>query len=116
MAQKTMLLTINHAPHGSVHCVEGLRAAMGMISTPDEHNVSIVFLGDGAFSVLAGVERNEAARYMATLAEWSCRLAVEKESLEAAGIRPDEIASDVEIIPRAEVLSLIGGADFVIDF
>ena len=38
MVQKTVLLTINHVPHGSVFCAEGLRTAVGVISTMDEHN------------------------------------------------------------------------------
>ena len=116
MAQKTVMLTINHAPHGSVFCTEGLRAALGVISTPDEHDTVVVFLGDGAYSALAGVDRSEAARYIATLSEWGYRLTVETESLEMAGIRDDEVAPDVEIVPRTRVLALLAAADFVIDF
>ncbi len=117
MAQKNVLITINHAPHGSIFCAEGLREAMGVISTPDEHNVVVVFLGDGAYAALAGVDRSdEVARSIAALAEWGYKLEVEMESLESAGIQSHEVAPDVEIIPRTKLLDQIGASDFVVDF
>ena len=116
MAQKTVMLTINHAPHGSIFCAEGLRTAMCVISTMEEHNAIVVFLGEGALAVLGGVERGETSRYLATLDEWECRRTVEMESLEKAGIRADEVVTDMEILRRAEVRALVETADFVIDF
>jgi sulfur relay (sulfurtransferase) DsrF/TusC family protein len=116
MAQKTVMLTINHAPHGSGFCAEGLRTAMGVISTMDEHSAIVVFLGEGAWAAPVGVDRGEASRYLATLVEWGCLRAVEMESLEKAGIRTDEVAPDIAIIRRAAIRALLETADFVIDF
>jgi sulfur relay (sulfurtransferase) DsrF/TusC family protein len=116
MAQKAVLLTISHAPHGNVLWAEGLRTAVGIISATDEHTVTVVFLGQGAFAALACLDRRETGRYLATLAEWDCRVAVEGESLQAAGIGTDEVAPDVEVIPRAALRAMVASADFVIDF
>lgn len=116
MGQKTFLITINHAPHGSIFYVEGLRTAVGMISTMDEHNATVLFLGDGAWAALAGMDRSETNRHIATLAEWGNKQVVEQESLERLGIRADEVSHDVEIVPRIQILALLNTADFVVDF
>ncbi len=116
MPPKAVLLTINHAPHGSVLYAEGLRVAMGVMSTTDEHTIEVVFVGDGAYAALEGVDRSLIARYVATLAEFGCGLKVEEESLTGAGIRPDEVAPDFTIVPRSTLLTLLDAADFVVDF
>ncbi len=116
MAQKHVLFTLNHAPYGSIWYTEGLRAVVGVTSGIDEHTVDVVYLGDASYFVLKGVERTDSAKYLGTLAKLGYRLKVERESLAARGIDAKEIAEDVEIIPRAEVLALVQKADVTIDF
>jgi tRNA 2-thiouridine synthesizing protein C len=116
MAQKQVLITFNHAPYGSIWYTEGLRAAVGATSGIDEHLVDVVYLGDGAYFALKGVDRTDSAKYIYTLARLRCKLRVEKESLEARGISEEEVADDIEVIPRPEVLSLMRKADVTIDF
>jgi sulfur relay (sulfurtransferase) DsrF/TusC family protein len=113
---KHILLMINHAPHGSIHFSEGLRAATGLIASTDELNISVVFLGEGVYAALSGLERGEAAKYVATLAEWGFGLSAESESLAEREIPVGELAADVKVISRAQVLDLIRAADFTIDF
>lgn len=116
MAQKHVLFTINHAPYGSIWYTESLRAVVGVTSGIDEHTVDVVYLGDGAYFALKGVDRTDSAKYIGTLAGMDYRLSVEKESLAAKGIREDELAPDIQIISRGDVLALIGKADVTIDF
>lgn len=116
MAQKHVLFTINHAPHGSIWYNEGLRAVVGVLSGIDEHTVDVVYLGDGAYFALKGVDRTDSAKYLGTLAKLDYRLKVERESLEARGIGEDEVAEDVAIVPRSEMLALVQKADATIDF
>lgn len=116
MAQKQVLLTLNHAPHGSIFYAEGLRAAVGVTAGVDEHSIVVVFLGEGAYAALKGFDRSETARYIGTLADWDYGLKVERESLEVRGISADEVAPDIEIVPRLKVLALLRAADFTIDF
>lgn len=116
MAQKHVLFTLNHAPYGSIWYTEGLRAVVGVTSGLDEHTVDVVYLGDGAYFALKGVERTDSAKYLGTLAKLGYRLKVERESLAARGIREEEVAEDVEIIPRSQVLELVQRADVTIDF
>ena len=116
MAQKRILFTINHAPFGSIHYTEGLRAAVGATSGVDEHQVDVVYLGDGVYFALQKVDRKDSAKYIETLAQSGCRFKAERESLEARGIGREELASDIEVISRDAVRALVAQADFTADF
>lgn len=116
MAQKNVVVTINQAPYGSIYYTEGLRAAVGVTSGVDENKVAVVYLGDGAYFTLLGVDRKDTDRYIGTLRKLGSRLVVEKESLKEKGIKEHEVAPDFEMVSRKEVFELINEADFVIDF
>jgi tRNA 2-thiouridine synthesizing protein C len=116
MAQKHVLFTLNHAPYGSIWYTEGLRAVVGVTSGIDEHTVDVLYLGDGAYFALKGVDRADSAKYLGTLAKQDYHLKVERESLAKRGISDGDVAEDVEIIPRSRVLELILLADATIDF
>lgn len=116
MAQKTVMVTISHAPHGSIFYAEGLRATVGVMAGVDEHRTVVVFLGDGAYATLKELDRSEAGRYIASLLGWGSELRVERESLEQRGIETGEVCADVGIIPRAQVLALLDAADLTIGF
>ena len=116
MAQKHVLITMNHAPYGSIYHTEGLRAVVGATSGIDEHSVDVVYLGDGVYFALKGVDRSDSAKYIGTLAKGGNRLKAERESLEARGIGKAELAEDIDVISRSDVLALINKADVTIDF
>ncbi len=116
MGQKHVLFTINHAPYGSIWYTEGLRAVVGVTSGIDEHTVDVVYLGEGAYFALKNVERTDSAKYLGTLAKLDCQLKVERESLASLGIAESEIAEDIKIISRLELLALVQKADATIDF
>lgn len=116
MAQKNVVVTMNQAPYGSIYYTEGLRAAVGVTSGVDENKVAVVYLGDGVYFALFGVDRKDTDKYIGTLHKLGSRLVVERESLKEKGIKEHEVAPDFEIVSRKEVLELINGADFVIDF
>ena len=116
MAQKRILFTINHAPYGSIHYTEGLRAVVGATSGIDEHKVDVVYLGDGVYFALKKTDRRDSAKYIGTLAQSGCQLKAERESLEARKIAPEELAEDIEVISREEVRTLVAQADFTAAF
>jgi sulfur relay (sulfurtransferase) DsrF/TusC family protein len=116
MAEKSVVVTMHHAPFGTTHYTEGLRAAVGVTAGIDEHQVEVVFLGDGVLYTLKDVERTDSLHYLSTLKDLGARLYVEAESLEARSIETGALAEDVEVIPRSRVLELLLGADHTIDF
>ncbi|MDP2726657.1 MAG: DsrE family protein [Dehalococcoidia bacterium] len=116
MAQKHVLFIFNHDPYGSIWYTEGLRAVVGVTSGIDEHSVDAVYLGDGVNFLRKDVDRTDSAKYLGTLAKLGTRLKAEKESLDARGIKAADLAPDVDVVPRSQVVELIQKADFTIDF
>src|SRR3972149_7947207 len=116
MGQKHVLFTINSAPYGSIWYTEGLRAVVGVTSGIDEHTVDIVYLGDGVNFLRKDVDRTDSNKYLGTIAKLGTRLKAEKESLDARGIKPADLAPDVDVITRSQVVDLIHKADLTIDF
>lgn len=116
MAQRHIVFTINRAPVGSVYFAEGLRATVGATAGTDEHTVDVIYLGDGVYFALKGVDRTDTAKYIETLAAQGCKLKVERESLDERGISHDALAGDLEVIGRAAALKLITDADFTAAF
>ncbi len=116
MGQKHVLITFNHAPYGTIYYTEGLRAAVGVTSGIDEHTVDVVYLGDGVYFALKGVDRKDTAKYLGTLAAAGYKLRAVEESLTARGISKADLADDIEVIPRSRLLELIGKADATMDF
>ncbi|MEE8473200.1 MAG: DsrE family protein [Dehalococcoidia bacterium] len=116
MGQKHVLITFNHAPYGTIYYTEGLRAAVGVTSGIDEHTVDVVYLGDGVYFTLKGVDRKDTNKYLGTLSAAGYKLQAVEESLTARGISKADLASDIEVISRSRLLELIGKADATMDF
>jgi sulfur relay (sulfurtransferase) DsrF/TusC family protein len=114
--EKNVVVIINHAPHGSIFFLEGLRAAMGLIASTDELNITILFLGEGVWGALSGLDRGDGSKYIATMAEWGFRLNAESESLAERGINTHNMAQDVEIIQRSQAIKLLHTSDFTLSF
>jgi sulfur relay (sulfurtransferase) DsrF/TusC family protein len=114
--RKTTLVMLTHPPHGTLHFLEGLRAAMGLASSIDECSLMVAFLGDGCLGSLAALERGEAEQHIATLTELGCRLQVERESLDARSIADVEVAPGIDIIPRSDLVARLRTVDFVVGF
>ncbi|TAK35349.1 MAG: sulfur oxidoreductase [Chloroflexota bacterium] len=116
MPQKHVVFTFNRAPYGSIFYNEGLRAVVGVTSGVDEHTMDVVYLGDGVYFTNKDVDRADSGRYLGTLAKAGVKLKAEQEALEERGLTASDLAEDVEIVPRREVLTLINKADVTIDF
>lgn len=116
MGQRRILFTINHAPFGSIHYTEGLRAVLGATSGIDEHEVDVLYLGDGVYFALRGVDRSDTLKYIDTLAQGGRTLKADQVSLEERGIAHEDLAADVEVISRSAVRDLVAKADFTVGF
>lgn len=115
--EKNILFLFMRAPFGSIQYTEGLRAVVGMMSGLDEHKVTCIYLGDGAFYALKGSDKSESAGYVKTIADISgTDYLVEKESLEERGIGEDELDEMFKTVSRDEIAKLIAENDMVIDF
>jgi sulfur relay (sulfurtransferase) DsrF/TusC family protein len=116
LAEKKVIVSFNHAPYGTIFYTEGLRAAVGVTAGLDEHSVNSVFLGDGVYFTLKDVNRDDSSKYLTTLSDMGSKLYAEEESLQERNISTDQVADDVEVVPRSRVLELFREADCNIDF
>ena len=116
MAQKNVLVLFTHAPHGTIWYAEGLRATVGATAGIDEHVAEVLFLGDGAYAALKGVDRTQTTRYLGTLSALDSVPKVDEESLRARRIDRADLADDVEVVLRSQVLAMIERAGVTVDF
>jgi len=116
MATKKLLYHFNRLPYGTVFHTEGWRAAVGATAGIDEHEVTILLQGDGIYYALKEASRAENLGYEGTLKKAGTKYYVVKEDLEARGISHDEVANDMNLIPRADTGKLYHEADFNLDW
>ena len=116
MASNKVLVMFLNRPFGTIHYVEGMRAALGIASGWDEHEVTLLFLGEGAYYSLKGVSRTDALKYINTLEKLGFSLRVERESLQQLGIEENEVDDLFSIVSRDEVFEMFKEHDFTVDF
>ena len=114
MAQKHVAVLLTHAPYGDIYYTEGLRAVVGLTSGIDEHTVEVIYVGDGVYFTLKGVDRTDSARYIGSLDKGGYRLKAVEESLAERGIKKNELAADIEVISRSQVVALLSKADHTV--
>jgi tRNA 2-thiouridine synthesizing protein C len=127
--KKTFMFMNRKAPYGTIYALEVLETVL--ISAAFEQNASIVFVDDGVFQIKKGQDtkavnmKNFSPTYRIIESEkedaeededidmvW--RIIVEKESMEARGLTPDDFVVDVEVLSSAELADLIEQQDVVI--
>ena len=115
--EKNILFMFLRTPFGSIFYTEGLRAVVGMMSGLDEHKVTCVYMGDGAYYTLKGSDKSESAGYVKTISDISeTHYYVEKESLAERGISESELDEMFEVVSRDDVAKLIAENDVIFDF
>lgn len=116
MATRKVLYHFNRPPFGTVFYTEGMRAAVGATAGIDEHEVSILFQGDGVYYCLKDADRAENQGYEGTLKKAGVNYFAVEEDLKARGVGKDELADDITVVPRAETWKLYDEADFNLDW
>ena len=116
MSQKRVLFIFYRPPFGTIHYSEGLRAAIGMTIGRDNHEVDVLYLGDGVYFALRDVDRGETLYYLNMLLDEGCLPKVAEESLAHRGIIRADVARDMEVVSRLQALELIAEADITFDF
>ena len=133
-AVKKFLYINRRAPHGSNYAQEGLE--MAMVGAAFEQEVAIAFIDDGVFQLKRGQNpagaglKNFTAAFGA-LGDHDIRdIFVERESLEARGLRAEDLLqlvfedengkraekSAVQIVGRDELAEIIARQDVLLNF
>jgi tRNA 2-thiouridine synthesizing protein C len=117
---KKFMFVNRKAPHGTIYALEGLEVVL--ISAAFDQDVSLAFLDDGVYQLLKGQEtrslevKNFSPTYRALEGYDVEKLYVERESLEARGIREEQLLVPVQVVSAKEMAELMEQQDVVIGF
>ena len=133
MAKKFLYIN-RKAPFGTIYALESLEVVL--ISAAFEQDVSLAFIDDGVFQLMAGQDtagigmKNFSRTYKA-LGDFEIKkLYVERESLEARGLTLDDLQAitwedenedyaekpSIHLVSRSEMAGIIASQDVVLSF
>jgi tRNA 2-thiouridine synthesizing protein C len=117
---KKFLFVNRKAPYGSVYALEGLEVVL--ISAAFDQDVGLAFLDDGVYQLAKGQNtkaietKNFSPTYRALEGYDIEKLYVERESLEARGLKEEDLLVDVQVLGAAEMAALMDEMDVMISF
>lgn len=117
---KKFMFVNRKAPHGTIYALEGLEVVL--ISAAFDQDVSLAFLDDGVYQLLKGQEtkslevKNFSPTYRALEGYDVEKLYVERESLEARGIKVEQLLVPVQAVSAKEMTELMEAQDVIIGF
>jgi len=117
---KKFMFVNRKAPHGTIYALEGLEVVL--ISAAFDQDVSLAFLDDGVYQLLKGQEtkalevKNFSPTYRALEGYDVEKLYVERESLEARGIKAEQLLVPVQVVSAKEMTELMEAQDVIVGF
>jgi tRNA 2-thiouridine synthesizing protein C len=117
---KKFMFVNRKAPYGTIYALEGLEVVL--ISAAFDQDVSLAFLDDGVYQLVKGQQtkalevKNFSPTYRALEGYDVEKLYVERESLEARGIREDQLLVPVQVVGAEEMAQLMEQQDVIIGF
>ena len=115
---KKFMYVNRRAPYGTIYALEILESVL--IAAAFEQDTSVAFLDDGVFQIKKGHDpkglgmKNFSPTYRALAGYDIEKLYVEKESMEARGLKADDFVVKVQIMPAAELSKLMAAQDVII--
>lgn len=116
-AKKFMFVT-RRPPYGTIYALENLE--MVLITGAFDQDVTVVFMDDGVFQIAKGQDtkainmKNFSPTFRALEGYDIEKLYVEKESIEARGLTPDDFVVPVQVLAAEEISALMAEQDVVI--
>ncbi|HEU5338521.1 MAG TPA: sulfurtransferase complex subunit TusC [Sulfuricaulis sp.] len=117
---KKFLYINRKAPYGTIYALESLEVVL--ISAAFDQDVSLAFLDDGVYQVVKGQHtkpidvKNFSPTYRALEGYDIEKLYVEKESMEARGLKEEDFIVPVKVIDTAEMAELMQSQDVIMSF
>jgi tRNA 2-thiouridine synthesizing protein C len=117
---KKFMFVNRKPPYGTIYALESLEVVL--IAATFDQDVSLVFVDDGVYELLKGQNtkaagiKNFSPTYRALDGYDVEKLYVERESLEARGLSPDDLVVPVEVLSSAEMADLMAEQDVVLSF
>jgi tRNA 2-thiouridine synthesizing protein C len=117
---KKFLYVNRKAPYGTIYALESLEVVL--IAAAFDQDVSLAFLDDGVYQVVKGQHtkgidvKNFSPTYRALEGYDIEKLYVEKESMEARGLKEDDFIVPVKVVNAQEMADLMQSQDVVFSF
>lgn len=115
---KRFMFVNRKAPHGTVYALEVLE--MILISAMFEQDVHVAFLDDGVFQLRKGqapelIDMKDFSKTYRALEDYGVeKIFMEKESIEARGLAPDDFVIPVAVLDRKAMAALMDSMDVVL--
>ena len=115
---KKFMFVNRRAPYGTIYALEVLEAVL--ISAAFDQDVSVVFADDGVYQIKKGQDtkginmKNFSPTFRALEGYDIEKLYVERDSMEARGLTPDDFVVPVEVLSSQELAGLMAEQDVVI--
>jgi tRNA 2-thiouridine synthesizing protein C len=106
------------APYGTIYALEALE--MVLITGAFDQDVTVVFLDDGVFQIVKGQDtkainmKNFSPTFRALEGYDIDKLYVEKESIEARGLTPEDFVVPVKVLTADELAGLMAEQHVII--
>jgi tRNA 2-thiouridine synthesizing protein C len=119
-AVRKFMFVNRKAPYGTVYALEGLEVVL--ITAAFDQEVALAFLDDGVYQLVkgqntGGIETKNFSPAYRALEDYDIdKLYVERESLEARGLGPDDLLVAVQVVEAAELAKLMDTADVLLSF
>ena len=117
---KKFLYINRKAPYGTIYALESLEVVL--IAAAFDQDVSLAFLDDGVYQIMKGQHtkpidvKNFSPTYRALEGYDIEKLYVEKESMEARGLKEEDFVVPVKVIGAQEMADLMQSQDVVLSF
>jgi len=107
MAEKNLLVIIKSAPYTTLNSYEAMRVAVGLW----DHEVTILWTGDGSYSLLKGADHSLTGKFLEDLPDLEVQAFVDEESLKNRGLSANDILEGVIPASLEKVEELITEAE-----
>ena len=117
---KKFLYVNRKAPYGTIYALESLEVVL--IAAAFDQEVSLAFLDDGVYQIVKGQHtkpidvKNFSPTYRALEGYDIEKLYVEKESMEARGLKQEDFLVPVKVIGAQEMSALMDSQDVILSF
>jgi sulfur relay (sulfurtransferase) DsrF/TusC family protein len=110
--EKRLVVVVKSKPYTTLNTYEALRVAVGLW----EHEVSVVWMGDGVYALLGAADMSLDGVFHADLPDLDVNAYVDEDALVERGLDMDALIEEVRPISLIEIAKLVAGADASIVF
>jgi tRNA 2-thiouridine synthesizing protein C len=117
---KKFMFVNRRAPYGTIYALESLEVVL--IAATFDQDVSLAFVDDGVYQLVKGHDtkaigmKNYSPTYRALDGYDVEKLYVERESMDARGLKAQDLIVPVEVLSSAQMAELMSGQDVVLSF